>query len=50
MVPHVRPTGRMLGMSDPDHVELWRVGQDLHAEAISPNPEPDRLRQFATPS
>lgn len=38
----------ILGMPDEDRVELERVAQDLHAEAISENPEPGRLRQFAT--
>ncbi|MCX4400031.1 hypothetical protein OG887_44015 (plasmid) [Streptomyces sp. NBC_00053] len=37
-----------LGMSETDRVELERVAQDLHAEATSGNPEPGRLRQFAT--
>ncbi|GHG83745.1 hypothetical protein [Streptomyces griseocarneus] len=37
-----------LGMSETDRVELERVAQDLHAEATSENPEPGRLRQFAT--
>ncbi|MFI1972610.1 hypothetical protein BLA24_07870 [Streptomyces cinnamoneus] len=37
-----------LGMSETDRVELERVAQDLHAEAASGNPEPGRLRQFAT--
>ncbi|MFD9607159.1 hypothetical protein OG609_41065 [Streptomyces sp. NBC_01224] len=34
--------------TDTDRVELERVAQDLHAEATSENPEPGRLRQFAT--
>ncbi|MFE9312460.1 hypothetical protein ACFYM5_33295 [Streptomyces sp. NPDC006706] len=38
----------ILSMSDQDRVELERVGQDLHAEVTSPNPEPGRLCQFAT--
>ncbi|MFJ3728494.1 hypothetical protein ACIPYQ_38830 [Streptomyces sp. NPDC090045] len=37
-----------LNMHESDRVELERVAQDLHAEATSPNPEPGRLRQFAT--
>ncbi|MFE9941978.1 hypothetical protein [Streptomyces hirsutus] len=37
-----------LGMPDPDRVELERVAQELHDEAMSPNPEPGRMRQFAT--
>ncbi|MFI9781102.1 hypothetical protein ACIHCV_41865 [Streptomyces sp. NPDC051956] len=37
-----------LGMSDADRAELERVAQDLHTEATSENPEPGRLRQFAT--
>ncbi|MGW7363098.1 hypothetical protein ACWGI8_06605 [Streptomyces sp. NPDC054841] len=37
-----------LGMSDTDRAELERVAQDLHDEATSENPEPGRLRQFAT--
>ncbi|MEU5163842.1 hypothetical protein AB0G74_30100 [Streptomyces sp. NPDC020875] len=37
-----------LDMSDEDRVELERVAEDLHAEATSQNPEPGRLRQFAT--
>ncbi|MFD5661728.1 hypothetical protein [Streptomyces hirsutus] len=37
-----------LGMSETDCVERERVAQDLHAEATSENPEPGRLRQFAT--
>ncbi|MEE1811810.1 hypothetical protein [Streptomyces sp. BE133] len=37
-----------LGMSETDRVELERVAQDLHTEATSENPEPGRLRQFAT--
>jgi hypothetical protein len=37
-----------LGMPEPDRVALERVAQDLHTEATSPNPEPGRLRQFAT--
>ncbi|MFE7112971.1 hypothetical protein ACFU98_39920 [Streptomyces sp. NPDC057575] len=35
-------------MSETDRVELERVAQDLHTEATSGNPEPGRLRQFAT--
>ncbi|WP_432107658.1 hypothetical protein [Streptomyces sp. AA1529] len=35
-------------MPEPERVELERVAQDLHAEAASGNPEPGRLRQFAT--
>ncbi|WP_371645236.1 hypothetical protein OG974_02550 [Streptomyces sp. NBC_00597] len=38
----------ILGMPDDDRVELERVAEDLHAEATSGNPEPGRLRQFAT--
>ncbi|MGW2417587.1 hypothetical protein ACWCV5_36325 [Streptomyces tubercidicus] len=37
-----------LGVSDADRAELERVAQDLHTEATSENPEPGRLRQFAT--
>ncbi|MFF8373562.1 hypothetical protein ACF05W_32785 [Streptomyces lydicus] len=37
-----------LGMSETDRGELERAAQDLHAEATSENPEPGRLRQFAT--
>ncbi|WP_093802158.1 hypothetical protein [Streptomyces sp. Wb2n-11] len=37
-----------LGMSGTDRVELERVAQDLHAEATCEDPEPGRLRQFAT--
>ncbi|MFF1408054.1 hypothetical protein [Streptomyces sp. NPDC058294] len=44
-VGQVSPT---LGLSDEDRVELERVAQDLHTEATSGNPEPGRLRQFAT--
>lgn len=35
-------------MPDEDRVELERVAQELHDEATSGNPEPGRLRQFAT--
>ncbi|MFK0050530.1 hypothetical protein ACIQU4_41820 [Streptomyces sp. NPDC090741] len=35
-------------MPESDRAELERVAQDLHAEATLPNPEPGRLRQFAT--
>lgn len=38
----------ILGMPDEDRVELERVAQELHTEATSDNPEPGRLRQFAT--
>lgn len=44
-VGQISPT---LGMSEPDRVDLERVAQELHAEATSPNPEPGRMRQFAT--
>ncbi|MEV7906609.1 hypothetical protein [Streptomyces anulatus] len=37
-----------LGMADEDRVELERVAQELHDEASAENPEPGRLRQFAT--
>ncbi|MEU9213402.1 hypothetical protein AB0D27_37225 [Streptomyces sp. NPDC048415] len=37
-----------LGMPERDRVELERVARELHAEATSPNPEPGRMRQFAT--
>ncbi|WSK66772.1 hypothetical protein OG295_00300 [Streptomyces sp. NBC_01276] len=38
----------ILGMAETDRGELERVAQDLHAEATSEDPEPGRLRQFAT--
>ncbi|MFF8557035.1 hypothetical protein ACF058_29940 [Streptomyces sp. NPDC015501] len=38
----------ILGMPDEDRGELERVAQELHTEATSDNPEPGRLRQFAT--
>ncbi|WP_329304550.1 hypothetical protein [Streptomyces anulatus] len=38
----------ILGLPESDRVELERVAQDLHDEATSGNPEPGRLRQFAT--
>ncbi|MFG2630035.1 hypothetical protein [Streptomyces sp. NPDC048473] len=37
-----------LGMSETDRAELENVAQNLHTEATSENPEPGRLRQFAT--
>ncbi|MGW7213674.1 hypothetical protein [Streptomyces collinus] len=37
-----------LGMPEADRAELERVARDLHTEATSANPEPGRLRQFAT--
>ncbi|MFE6022743.1 hypothetical protein ACFQ6O_40555 [Streptomyces sp. NPDC056441] len=37
-----------MGLPETDRVELERVAQDLHDEATSGNPEPGRLRQFAT--
>jgi hypothetical protein len=37
-----------LGLADPDRAELERVAQELHNEAMSSNPEPGRMRQFAT--
>ncbi|MFE5847791.1 hypothetical protein ACFQ7N_39835 [Streptomyces niveus] len=45
---YVGQVSNTLGMSDPDRAELERVARDLHAEATSENPEPGRLRQFAT--
>ncbi|MFC8230681.1 hypothetical protein [Streptomyces sp. NPDC057287] len=38
----------ILGLPDEDRAELEGVAQDLHEEATSENPEPGRLRQFAT--
>lgn len=32
----------------PDRTELERVAQDFYTEATSENPEPGRLREFAT--
>lgn len=37
-----------LGLAEPDRVELERVAQELHDEATSANPQPGRMRQFAT--
>lgn len=37
-----------LGLGDQDRAALERVAQELHDEATSPNPEPGRMRQFAT--
>ncbi|MGI5360025.1 hypothetical protein ACQI4E_32670 [Streptomyces sp. CA-252508] len=45
---YVGQVSPILGLSDDDRVELERVAQDLHTEATSANPEPGRLRQFAT--
>ncbi|MEJ8639821.1 hypothetical protein [Streptomyces sp. MS2.AVA.5] len=45
---YVGQVSSTLGMPEPDRVELERVAQDLHDEATSENPEPGRLRQFAT--
>jgi hypothetical protein len=45
---YVGQVSPILGLSDEDRVELERVAQDLHDEATSGNPEPGRLRQFAT--
>ncbi|MEU9858877.1 hypothetical protein [Streptomyces sp. NPDC047974] len=45
---YVGQVSPILGLSDHDRVELERVAQDLHTEATSSNPEPGRLRQFAT--
>ncbi|OEV06281.1 hypothetical protein [Streptomyces oceani] len=45
---YVGQVSPILGLSDEDRVELERVAQELHDEATSGNPEPGRLRQFAT--
>lgn len=45
---YVGQVSSILGLPDEDRVELERVAQDLHDEATSANPEPGRLRQFAT--
>ncbi|MCX5207631.1 hypothetical protein OG897_40280 [Streptomyces sp. NBC_00237] len=45
---YIGQVSTILGMPDEDRVELERVAQDLHDEATSDNPEPGRLRQFAT--
>jgi len=45
---YVGQVSSTLGMPEPDRVELERVAQGLHDEATSENPEPSRLRQFAT--
>lgn len=45
---YVGQVSSTLGMPEPDRVELERVAQDLHDEATAENPEPGRLRQFAT--
>ncbi|RPK32107.1 hypothetical protein EES40_36845 [Streptomyces sp. ADI93-02] len=37
-----------LNMPETDRVELERVARELHDEASSANPEPGRIRQFAT--
>lgn len=38
----------ILSLPETDREELERVAQELHTEATSGNPEPGRLRQFAT--
>ncbi|MFB6516243.1 hypothetical protein ACFCW4_06690 [Streptomyces virginiae] len=45
---YVGQVSPILGLPDEDRVELERVAQELHTEATSGNPEPGRLRQFAT--
>ncbi|MCC9711706.1 hypothetical protein E4N62_44765 [Streptomyces sp. MNU76] len=45
---YVGQISHTLGMPDPDRVELERVARELHDEATSPDPEPGRMRQFAT--
>ncbi|MET8585578.1 hypothetical protein ABZX39_32625 [Streptomyces collinus] len=45
---YVGQVSSTLGMPEPERVELERVARDLHDEATSENPEPGRLRQFAT--
>ncbi|MFF8471988.1 hypothetical protein [Streptomyces griseus] len=45
---YVGQVSPILGLPDEDRVELERVAHDLHTEATSGNPEPGRLRQFAT--
>ncbi|MET8412919.1 hypothetical protein ABZV34_33425 [Streptomyces sp. NPDC005195] len=45
---YVGQVSPILGLSDEDRVELEHVAQNLHTEATSGNPEPGRLRQFAT--
>ncbi|MGW2111066.1 hypothetical protein [Streptomyces sp. NPDC001948] len=45
---HTGQVSPILGTSEADREELERVAQDLHDEATSGNPEPGRLRQFAT--
>ncbi|MER7056560.1 hypothetical protein [Streptomyces sp. NPDC000351] len=45
---YVGQVSPILSLPDEDRAELERVAQDLHTEASSDNPEPGRLRQFAT--
>ncbi|MGW0551538.1 hypothetical protein [Streptomyces altiplanensis] len=45
---YVGQISNTLGMPETDRVELERVARELHDEATSPNPEPGRMRQFAT--